>query len=416
MSHHITAASSNDTPSGDAFAFTAVSADSLIVDAGAFLISRSAGSGANLDGSNGSSWTIAINGAVEALGAASDGLDVFGLVSNASKVTVGRSGDIFGIASGVASNLALSLVNFGTISGGNSISAVGPTHITNAGVLVGDVRCYSGNDSFTDFKKVGGVIKSGTVVGLVDLGDGDDHFNGGAHAETFRDSPGTENCKLGGGNDTYLAVLVPSNPDGADIISGGSGVDTYDASGASTFLNINLDKVSHGFLLGAHSASGAKVGSDHITGFENVIGGSAGDTIFGSSARNTINGGAGDDHLFGLGGRDVLTGGTEADTFRFLKLTDSGTLASTRDLITDFSGTGADGDKIDLSDITVGGNPAFNSFIGTAQFGHNPGELRESFSGGNTIVSGDVNGDGKADFSIELKDHLILQATDFVLL
>jgi hypothetical protein len=46
------------------------------------------------------------------------------------------------------------------------------------------------------------------------------------------------------------------------------------------------------------------------------------------------------------------------------------------------------------------------------------GQLRESFSGGNTIVSGDVNGDGKADFSIALKGHFLLsgiEGADFFL-
>jgi len=41
------------------------------------------------------------------------------------------------------------------------------------------------------------------------------------------------------------------------------------------------------------------------------------------------------------------------------------------------------------------------------------GELREAFSGANTIVSGDVNGDGKADFSIALQGHHFLTVSDF---
>jgi hypothetical protein len=43
-----------------------------------------------------------------------------------------------------------------------------------------------------------------------------------------------------------------------------------------------------------------------------------------------------------------------------------------------------------------------------ARFTHHAGELRYKVSGANTIVSGDVNGDGKADFSIVLKGHILL--------
>jgi hypothetical protein len=96
-----------------------------------------------------------------------------------------------------------------------------------------------------------------------------------------------------------------------------------------------------------------------------------------------------------------------------LKLTDSGKRS---DLITDFSGTGADGDKIDLTAIDANGNAAGDpgfTFIGTNHFNGTRGQLRESFSGGNTIVSGDVTGDGNADFSITLSGHVLLSGTDF---
>jgi serralysin len=41
------------------------------------------------------------------------------------------------------------------------------------------------------------------------------------------------------------------------------------------------------------------------------------------------------------------------------------------------------------------------------------GELRYYFSRGNTIVAGDVNGDGKADFTIALASHFLLNDTHF---
>src|SRR4029079_10429497 len=121
--------------------------------------------------------------------------------------------------------------------------------------------------------------------------------------------------------------------------------------------------------------------------------------------------------LIGLGGRDVMTGGADADSFHFLKLTDSGTTNATRDLITDFA---PGEDTIDLSAIdangSAAGDTAFN-FIGVAHFSGTRGELRQGFSNGNTIISGDVNGDGSADFSIVLKGGLFLLsgASDFVL-
>lgn len=86
------------------------------------------------------------------------------------------------------------------------------------------------------------------------------------------------------------------------------------------------------------------------------------------------------------------------------------------DLITDFTqGAPVVSDVIDLSLIdakTGAGNPGDDdfTFIGVSNFTGVKGQLRESFKDGNTIVSGDVNGDGKADFSFALKGHFLLTA------
>jgi Ca2+-binding RTX toxin-like protein len=251
------------------------------------------------------------------------------------------------------------------------------------------------------------VIKNGSVVGVINLGAGDDHFNGGANSETIQDGNGSDVYKFGGGNDTYISGVNGGASD-VDTVDGGGGVDTYDASAATASVTVTLSP---------QFASGADIGFDNITGFENAIGGSGNDFLFGNNAANTLIGGFGGDELKGFGGRDILTGGTGGDTFAFTKLGDSGTKASTRDLITDFSQS--DGDQIGLGDIDANGNlagdPGF-TFIGRANFDHHTaGQLREGFSGGNTILSGDVNGDGKADFSILLKGHILLHITDFIL-
>lgn len=80
-------------------------------------------------------------------------------------------------------------------------------------------------------------------------------------------------------------------------------------------------------------------------------------------------------------------------------------------MITDFvSGT----DTIELTLIDADADTAEDdafSFIGTAEFSSAAGELR--FFG--SVVEGDVNGDGIADFQIVLLGAPELVATDFLL-
>jgi hypothetical protein len=84
---------------------------------------------------------------------------------------------------------------------------------------------------------------------------------------------------------------------------------------------------------------------------------------------NVLPGGGGNDHIYGLGGRDTLTGDSGEDTFFFLKLSDSGTKAEGRDLITDFV-PGA-GELIELNAMDANGNAAGEGvfdFIGFSHF------------------------------------------------
>jgi serralysin len=139
------------------------------------------------------------------------------------------------------------------------------------------------------------------------------------------------------------------------------------------------------------------------------------DTLAGGAGKDKLDGAAGDDSLRGDAGRDTLTGGSGDDTFVFAAVGDSGTKGTTRDTILDFS---IADDLISLkaidADETKGGNQAF-AFAGKGGFTDTAGELVYKVSGGHTIVSGDVDGNGKADFSIDLVGKLALDADDFLL-
>jgi serralysin len=331
--------------------------------------------------------------------------------------------------------------NSGTI-GGHVHLADGANALVNSGTIGGDVITGNGIDM---------VQNSGVIHGRVDLGAGNDTFLGGVFAETVVDNAGADTFRFDGGDDTYVATGAVGS-DGTDVVDGGTGTDTYDARAALSGVRINLDTVEHDFSslipgagrIAANTAFGSDVSRDStgvrkdtVTGFENANGGNGSDIIYGSAAANVLDGGNSADILFGLGGddtliggagtdrlvggagKDILTGGAEADTFDFTSLKDSGITAATRDVITDFQ----DGiDRINLSpidaNVLAAGDQAFN-FIGmNAKFTGTAGQLRSYETDRGHVVEGDVNGDGRADFSIDLFDPMhaiLLTQNDFLL-
>ena len=71
-------------------------------------------------------------------------------------------------------------------------------------------------------------------------------------------------------------------------------------------------------------------------------------------------------------------------------------------------------DRIDLSGIdavTGGGDDAFN-WVGSNAFSGTAGELRGYSQGGAFFLAGDVNGDGVADFTIQVNTTIL--TTDLV--
>lgn len=144
-----------------------------------------------------------------------------------------------------------------------------------------------------------------------------------------------------------------------------------------------------------------------------VNGGKGRDIVVGGTGDDRLLGNAGADTLVGGMGRDRMTGGADADRFVFKDITETGTTAATRDVIRDFSQ--GQGDVIDLSRIDAGTIDQAFSFVGTSEFSSAQGELRFFQTATNTIVQGDVDGDGVADFTLLLNGVIDLTVGDFVL-
>ncbi|MBV8685105.1 MAG: hypothetical protein JOZ90_02445 [Alphaproteobacteria bacterium] len=145
-------------------------------------------------------------------------------------------------------------------------------------------------------------------------------------------------------------------------------------------------------------------------GRDRLLGGDGNDGLVGGAGDDRLYGGAGDDLLRGEDGRDFLQGGAGADTFQFLD-GDTGV-----DRIADFDS--ASGDRIDVSLIdavsATSEDEAF-TWIGDSAFSGAAGELRAERHGGAWEVSGDVNGDGAADFAFTVDSATPLAAADFLL-
>jgi serralysin len=272
----------------------------------------------------------------------------------------------------------------------------------------------------TDTITVKGNVLANTITGSTQS----DHISGD-----------NENDVLSGGdgNDSLAGNA------GADALNGGAGSDTasYESDAA---VNVSLDGsiINTGTAAGdtftlIENLSGSNTGDDVLVGdqFSNTISGNGGadrllgkagnDALSGGTGNDIMKGGTGDDRLFGGAGRDFLAGGAGHDVFDFSTVTDSGKTAATRDVITGFVHLLDDINlvKIDAS-TKAAGNQAF-TFIGKAAFHHVAGELHyvqtnaAGTANDKTIISGDTNGDGLADFTIALTGLKTLTAADFIL-
>jgi Ca2+-binding RTX toxin-like protein len=234
-----------------------------------------------------------------------------------------------------------------------------------------------------------------------------ENLTGSAFADTLLGAS-QRNILTGGAGDD---VLVGRG--GNDQLEGGEGVDTASYADATARVWVTLSSVSGWFPDTGDS--------DRLIGIENVVGTAFADRLTGNAEANALTGGAGNDRLAGDLGRDTLTGGAGNHVFDFNGVAETSVGAGIRDVIIDFQ-RGAD--AIDLEDIDANvaraGDQSF-SFIGTWDFSGKGAELHyQTFdlagtANDITVVSGDFNGDGVADFEIEIAGIVQLTRNDFLL-
>ncbi len=268
-----------------------------------------------------------------------------------------------------------------------------------------------------------------TLANRLTGNSGNNILDGGAGTDTLIGGAGDDTYIIDQAGDRIIETITVNQAATNDA----GGIDTIQSS-VAVFMNAysSISFVENAVLTGTAAASvfgnalansitgnGAANTLDGFTGDDVIAGLGGNDTMLGGAGADSLDGGAGRDRLTGGAGVDILTGGLEADTFVF-GIGDMGTSQATVDHIADWSGVGAQGDRIDLSAIdanTANGsstNEAF-SFIGDAAFSNVAGQLRSEAIAGDTYLMADTNGDGVADLFLRLDGGLTVVAGDLAL-
>ncbi|WP_230531281.1 M10 family metallopeptidase [Microvirga roseola] len=244
---------------------------------------------------------------------------------------------------------------------------------------------------------------------------------GGSAADSIKGNIAANRLMGAGGNDRLYGL------DGNDVLTGGTGKDYLSGGSGSDYASYSNAKSGVKADLVSVTTNRGDARGDKYSGIEGFYGSNYADSLHGNAAANKIkgrsgsdtllgrrgndllDGGSGNDKLYGQSGADTLIGGSGEDIFLFK--TASQSRGSSTDTIKDFKRSA---DHIDLRSIdantSAAGNQAF-TFIGKAGFHGKAGELR--FASG--LLSGDVNGDGVADFQVRVPGLTYLSKGDFYL-
>jgi Ca2+-binding RTX toxin-like protein len=323
--------------------------------------------------------------------------------------------------------------------GNDTLKGSGGNDLLNGGWGADSLDAGSGTDTATYVASNAGVqvyLYAGSGTGGHAQGDkltGIENVTGSGYADSLYGTSGN-NVLIGQAGNDYF-----EGRGGVDTFDGGKGNDAVGFAYSSTsFVTVNLGTGTFGGLAAGHTyisiesfgGTNNAAQGDTLTGSDvrndlygyagnDLISGAGGtDLLDGGDGADTIDGGTGNDQLIGGDGADMLTGGAGFDIFTYYT-GNSGTSASTWDIITDFT---QGSDLIDLARIDANStngdgftspNDGFR-WIGTDPiFNGSPGDLRYEHVGGNTHLMGETNGDGVVDFVIVLQGLFDLTTEDF---
>lgn len=219
----------------------------------------------------------------------SDQSDV--LIGNATGNVLVGGGGADQINGGDGNDLIRGGAGADTLIGGAGIDKL--DYATSAAAVTVDLGAgtASGGDAtgdiFSGFESV-----EGSALG--------DTLKAGVAGNTLSGGGGADTLTGGAGRDTIIGGA------GADKMSGGGDIDTLSYETSTNWVSVDLN---------AGIAFGDDGQGDTFTGFENLRGGRASDSLYGTAAVNTIWGGEGGDYIDGRGGNDVIYGGTGDDAF-----------------------------------------------------------------------------------------------------
>jgi Ca2+-binding RTX toxin-like protein len=203
---------------------------------------------------------------------------------------------------------------------------------------------------------------------------------------------------------------------GADTLIGLNGNDTFRVDNTGDVIVEALDggtdrvsaSVSYTLAAGVHVE---RMSTTNSAGTSTI-------NLYGNEFVQDIVGNDGNGWLRGGGGADTLTGRGGDDTFDFDAISESGTSASTRNVITDFTDTGGQQDRINVATIDANtATGANDAFVLDTNGSFSTGEIRQTLinGGADLLLEFNNDADASADMSILLQGRTtLLNGADFL--